>query len=280
MNPVSDTAFYTSGIRAQDAESTNPVCDDRYAKRFMNARGTEVFSIFSGDKMGSNAHLARHSMIDQLVRARLARDPNTYVVTIGAGFDSRPYRIPGGAWVELDEPGVIEYKNERLAAADCTNALSRISVDFGRDHLYEKLPRLLPAAKVIVVIEGVFFYLTEEQICETLEALHRAYPGHELICDLMTRQLIESRYRKNHKELQQMNAPFRFLSDAPCSTFTRTGYRLVSRASILTRTFELMWNRGIASLLGWVMPKMANGYTVCTFESTADGTPGQGRRLG
>ncbi len=266
-NPVSDTAFYTCGIRAQDAESAHPVCNDQYARRFMNARGAEVFSMFSGDRMGSNAHLARHSMIDALLRARLAAAPDTCVVTIGAGFDSRPYRIQGGAWIELDEPGIIEYKNQRLAVTDCANGLSRISVDFGRDRLYEKLPQLVPASKVVVVIEGVFFYLAEEQIHETLKALQQAYPGHELICDLMTRRLIESRYRKNHKKLQQMNAPFKFLADAPASTFTQAGYRLGSEASILTRTFELMWNKGIAALFGWIMPKMAKGYALYTFEA-------------
>ena len=44
MNPVSDTAFYTCGIRAQDAASAAPACNDQYAGRFMNARGHEVFA--------------------------------------------------------------------------------------------------------------------------------------------------------------------------------------------------------------------------------------------
>lgn len=267
MNPVSDTAFYTCGIREQDAKSAKPVCNDRYAARFMNARGAEVYSMFSGDKMGSNAHLARHSMIDELVRAQVAADPDTCVVTIGAGFDSRPYRIKGGAWIELDEPGIVEYKNERLAAADCKNALRRISIDFSRESLHDKLPRLVPASKLVVVIEGVFFYLTEEQINATLDALQHAYPGHVLICDLMTRHVIESRYRKNHQKLQQMNAPFKFLADAPWETFTRTGYRLGSEASILKRTFELTWNKRLASILGWFMPKVVNGYKIFTFEA-------------
>src|SRR5206468_3586791 len=131
-------------------------------------------------------------------------------------------------------------------------------------------PRLVPASKVVVVIEGVFFYLTEEQIGATLDALQRAYPGHVLICDLMTRHLIESRYRKGEKKLQQLNAPFKFLADAPWETFTRAGYRLVSEAPIIKRTFELRWNKLLASIVGWIMPKSANGYQIFTFEAPAE----------
>ncbi len=267
MNPVSDTAFYTCGIRAQDAESAHPVCNDTYARRFMNAHGMEVFAAFSGDRMGSKAHVARHCMIDESVRARIAADPRTCVVTIGAGFDSRAYRTDGGRWFELDEPAIVEYKNARLAAVDCPNDLTRIAIDFGAERLGDKLPRLDPEASVVVVIEGVFFYLTEAQIGETLNALRTAYPNHVLICDLMTRHLIESRYRRNHKKLEKMNAPFRFLSDDPCATFTQAGYRVSAKSSIIARAFELMWGRWIAALLARLMPGVAHGYTVFAFET-------------
>ena len=266
MNPVSDTAFYTCGIRAQDAASTSPICNDIHAQRFMNARGNEVFAQFSGDRIGSNAHLARHTLIDQSVFANVTANPDTTVITIGAGFDSRAYRTQGGRWFEIDEPQIVDYKNARLAATDCPNGLTRIAIDFGTERLSDKLPVLASNAHVVVVIEGVFFYLTEQQIDETLTALRAAYPRHLLICDLMTRKLIESRYRRNNKKLQQMNAPFKFLSDQPDLTFTQAGYRVQAQASIMKRAFELMWGRRIAALVARIMPKTVHAYTVYTFE--------------
>lgn len=267
MNPVSDTAFYTCGIRAQDARSAKPVCNDTYAQRFMNARGMEVFAEFSGDRMGSNAHVARHCMIDHFLRERIAAEPDTHVVMIGAGFDSRAYRIAGGRWYEIDEPGIIEYKKERLPASTCQNDLSRIAIDFAAEPLIDKLPRLDADAKVVIVIEGVFFYLTEAQIGETLNALRTAYPGHVLIADLMTRHVIESRYRKNHNKLQKMNAPFKFLADDPGLIFNQAGYRVRATASIITKALELMWGRIFAFLFARLMPKMANGYAIYVFET-------------
>jgi len=50
-------------------------------------------------------------LIDQAVRARLQANPDTLVVLVGAGFDSRAFRIPGGRWIEIDEAPIIERKN-------------------------------------------------------------------------------------------------------------------------------------------------------------------------
>ena len=58
---------------------------------------------------------------------------------IGAGFDSRAYRLKGGTWIELDEPQVIAYKNDRLSASNCENELNRIPIDFSSESLEEKL---------------------------------------------------------------------------------------------------------------------------------------------
>ena len=266
MNPVSDTAFYTCGIRARDAESEKSICNDKYAQRFMNTRGLEVFAEFSGDKMGSHAHIARHTMIDKRVGARVLADPKTTVVSIGAGFDSRAYRTHGGRWIELDEPGIVEYKNGRLAPTDCPNELTRIAINFKTECLSERLPNIDPETNVVVVIEGVFFYLTEAQISETLKALRSAYPRHVLICDLMTRKFIESRNKKIHKKLQKMNAPFKFLADTPSLTFIQAGYRVYERASIISRTIALILGSGMASIFSLIMREMAGGYSVYTFE--------------
>src|SRR6516162_5922896 len=76
MKPVSNTAFYCCGIRMRDAESRRPVCGDQYAKRFMDARGLEIFRQFGGESGPNVSNVARHRYIDDFLRAELARDPN------------------------------------------------------------------------------------------------------------------------------------------------------------------------------------------------------------
>lgn len=96
LEPVSKTAYYCCGVRALDAGATHPVCGDQYAERFMTAEAWALFEPFRGFRAPNASNIARHRLIDDLLRARLARQPETTVVIVGAGFDARAFRLPGG----------------------------------------------------------------------------------------------------------------------------------------------------------------------------------------
>src|SRR6476659_5669333 len=103
MKPVSRTAFYCTGVRALDARRPQPACGDQYAGRFMDEdawRAFEPFRHFTGPN-ASNA--TRHRIIDDLLRERLSADRERRIILIGAGFDSRAFRLSGGRWLEVDE---------------------------------------------------------------------------------------------------------------------------------------------------------------------------------
>lgn len=184
MKPISQTAFYCAGVRMQDAALDKPVCGDIYARTFMNEDGLRILEKFKDERRPNASNVARHRIIDDILRKELAADPNLCVVIIGAGFDSRAYRLDGGTWVELDEPQVIAYKNERLPASKSKNELQRIAIDFSTDSLEEKLSLFAGRKPVVVVIEGVFMYLEQETITQSLQTLHRLFPQHKLVCDL------------------------------------------------------------------------------------------------
>src|SRR4051794_1024928 len=130
MKPISKTAFYCCGVRMQDAERAQPVCGDTFAKTFMNEAGLQILEAFKDEVRPNISNVGRHRMIDDLLRDELAANPDLTVVIIGAGFDTRAFRLPAGSWVELDEPPVITYKDERLPAGSSKNELQRISIDF------------------------------------------------------------------------------------------------------------------------------------------------------
>ena len=187
MKPISKTAFYCCGVRMQDAERDKPVCGDMYAKVFMNEEGLQILETFKDETRPNTSNVARHRLIDDLLREELLANPNLTVVIIGAGFDTRAFRLQGGTWIELDEPQVITYKNERLPAANSENELQRISIDFATDSLEQKLAGYAGRSPVTIVIEGVLMYLEEAVIGKLLETLHHLFPQHRLICDLMTK---------------------------------------------------------------------------------------------
>ncbi len=235
MKPISKTAFYCCGVRMQDAERSNPVCGDIYAKAFMNEDGLRILEAFKDETKPNASNVARHRIIDDFLRQQLLADPSLCVVIIGAGFDSRAFRLKGGAWVELDEPQVIAYKNERLPVANCENELHRIPIDFSADSLEEKLSSFSIGSPIAVVIEGVFAYLEEEVIGQLLQTLRRLFPRHKLICDLMSREFFENYGRTLHEKIIGMGTSFKFTADNPEEVFLANGYGLTARVSIVER---------------------------------------------
>jgi len=223
MKAVSETAFYCCGVRMLDAESVEPVCGDSYARRFMEGRGLEVFEQFRGFERPNAGNVARARMIDDLIRDDLARSPDRLVVTVGAGFDTRPFRLGGGRWVELDEPAVMEFKEQRLPARECPRPLTRVPIDFEREPLAAKLAPF--AGEATVVMEGVLMYLDRAARRSTLSALLQTFPGHLAIADLMTREFFDRFAGPIHERFASLGATFKDLDAAPERAFLDLGYR-------------------------------------------------------
>jgi len=253
----------------QDAELDKPVCGDVYAKAFMNEDGLQIFEKFTDETRPNTSNVVRHRIIDDILRAELAANPDLTVVIIGAGFDSRAYRLKGGTWVELDEPQVIAYKNERLPVSECPNELHRVAIDFSTDSLKEKLASFAGRGPVVVVIEGVFMYLDQGTIQRLLQTLHRLFPQHKLICDLMTRRFFEKYGRTIHEKLIGMGATFKFTVDNPEKIFTRNGYRRIGWFSIVSSGLEFESKKIPTILLKTLLRTLTTGYAIYAFSSTA-----------
>jgi methyltransferase (TIGR00027 family) len=251
----------------QDAELTQPVCGDNYARVFMNEEGLRILENFKDEANPNASNVARHRIIDDLLRQELLANPRLRVVIIGAGFDSRSFRLKGGSWIELDEPQVIAYKNERLPATTCGNELHRIPIDFDTDSLAEKLSPFSSDRAVVVVIEGVFMYLAQEELVQLLQTLRRAFPRHKLICDLMSRRFFEKYGKTLHEKITGMGASFKFTVDNPEEVFKENGYRRIGWFSIIERAMDFGSAKIPKIILKTLLRTLANGYAIYVFES-------------
>jgi len=82
------------------------------------------------------------------------------VVNLGAGLDTRPYRmeLPATlAWLEVDQKSIIAHKNERLAEESPRCHLDRIAADLtelsSRHELFADIGSR--AGSVLVITEGL-----------------------------------------------------------------------------------------------------------------------------
>jgi methyltransferase (TIGR00027 family) len=129
----------------------------------------------------------RTRAIDDALREALGRGAAQLVV-LGAGLDSRAYRIDelaGASVYEVDYPSTHRYKAERMARLSTPRDrhVVRVAIDFERDRLGDVLTGagFDPKAPSFWIWEGVTVYLTPETIAATLRAVGElSAPGSRL----------------------------------------------------------------------------------------------------
>jgi methyltransferase (TIGR00027 family) len=264
MKAVSKTAYYCCGVRMQDAESIHPVIGDNYAKRLMNGEGLQYWQEFKEFKMPNASNTARHYIIDSYLNELLSAHPDATVILIGAGLDSRAYRFKGATWIEIDEPAIIEYKNEKLPVSECANPLERISINFETEKLADKLSPYSNRPNVIIIIEGVLMYLSMLQRETLLATITTLFPDHMVFCDLMSKRFFEKLGKPIHEKFKALGASFTDMMDDPASLFLKYNYQQVARVSTIKKSLELGLAK-LPKLAFWLYGKLFDGYSIYEF---------------
>jgi methyltransferase (TIGR00027 family) len=183
--------------------------------------------------------------IDEFILDGL-RDGVDAVLNLGAGLDTRPYRMdlpPALPWVEADFPHMVEYKNAKLAAEKPRCQLQRVGVDLADDSARTAfLANLLAdAKKILVLTEGVVPYLTEDQVAK-LAADLRTQPRFAFwLTEYLSPQTY--RYLKSQPRTQLMaNAPFQFFPPDWEAFFAERGWvqKEIRYAADVAQRFQRM----------------------------------------
>ena len=173
---VADTALWVAAYRAEETDRADSVLTDSLAGVLAGRRGAAIARKMPRAELTAWSVLVRTCAIDRLIDEALALGVDT-VVNLGAGLDTRPYRLtlPGALrWVEVDLPALVEYKNALLAEHRPTCELVRIGADLKaidtRRSLFDRMR--LGAAKVLVITEGVLPYFSVSEVFSLAGELH------------------------------------------------------------------------------------------------------------
>ena len=231
-NPISKTAYYTLGVRAWDAAQPKPVCGDSFANLFMNEDAQNVWQEFKDFLRPNASNASRHAIIDSQLGEALRAAPESLVVIIGTGFDTRAFRIKGGNWIELDEPQIIGLKESALPASKASNPLRRIPIEFATELLTEKLSAFTTTKTTHIIIEGVFMYLHQNERQGLLTGLQKIFPNQVVYCDLMRQSFFERYSKPLHEKILSLGASFTEMMEYPENIFLDNGYKILSCTSI------------------------------------------------
>jgi len=225
---VSDTAIGVAYYRAQETARRDALFRDPLAAELAGERGPVVAASMPAPAIGVQIIAIRTCIIDDFIREAIAGGVDT-VLNLGAGLDTRPYRLKLPAslfWVEVDFPQMIDYKESKLAEQTPQCVVQRLKVDLSDDAARRQALAKVDAAgkKILVLTEGVITYLTEEQVGALADDLRKMRHACFWIAEYFSPEFLRMRQRKDIQETLK-NAPFQFAPKDWFGFFLAHGWR-------------------------------------------------------
>jgi len=141
--------------------------------------------------------MARKQYIDDVISGAVG-GPIEQVVNLGAGFDTRAFRLPElrsiPVW-EVDQPANIEIKRNRLLSifGEVPGHVNLVSIDFDQQNLETALPihGYTTSKKTFFIWEGTTQYVSEAGIWATLDFLEKVPAGSRLVLTYTPKDFID-----------------------------------------------------------------------------------------
>jgi methyltransferase (TIGR00027 family) len=211
---VSDTALWSAVYRAAETERPDALFRDPYARRLAAERGRQIAESMPGAVRADWAWVGRTYLFDQLIVEQLGQGVDM-VVNLAAGLDARPYRMalpPALQWVEVDLPGILDYKEEILAGEQPTCALERVRLDLAdagaRRDLFARLGSR--SRRALILTEGLLIYLTADEAASLARDLAAPAAFQGWILDIASPGLLRLLQKNIGPQLTRASATLQF----------------------------------------------------------------------
>lgn len=184
LKDVSETLLIPLYIRAKETQRPDAILKDEKAFAMVK----QIDYDFSRIKLAGHDELGiilRVREFDRFVRSFLDKHPESTVVHIGCGLDTRFERVDDGRveWYDLDLPDVIELRRQFIQVESERYHLLSCSVF---DFEWMEVAGKHSPHPFLFIAEGVFPYFEEAQIKSLVLEIRDAFPGAELVCDAHT----------------------------------------------------------------------------------------------
>ena len=208
---ASDTAERVTFVRACESRrhKSERVCYDPLAGELLGPK----YKMYYGNRLmlqllGMKARLYRIGLFEYIVARtryiddcveRCISEGMEQMIVLGAGFDSRAYRIEGLKKIkvfEIDHPATQRVKVRRIhkVLEDVPQHVVYVAVNFDKEHLGEKLLKTQydTQRKTLFIWEGVTYYLSAEAVDATLAFVAKnSGPGSGIVFDYIAPEIVD-----------------------------------------------------------------------------------------
>ncbi|MDR0834993.1 MAG: class I SAM-dependent methyltransferase [Tannerella sp.] len=194
-----ETLFIPLYGKALDYRSKNSVLNDSTANEIVEKVDADLTK---HKRFGGRVVAVRAKQYDEWTKDFIAKNKNAVIVHLGCGLDARITRTqpPSSiAWFDVDYPEVIALRKRFYPETD---AYKMIASSITAQNWHETIPADRPA---LIIAEGVFEYLSEEEVKTLLHRLTGYFQYGQIAFDVMNSVSISSRKEKLKKTTGAVN---------------------------------------------------------------------------
>ena len=240
---ISDTARWVAIFRAEESERPDAVFHDPFARRLAGEKGVQIANAIEFSRKNNWTFIARTYLFDEVVMQHVEQGYDM-IINLAAGLDARAYRmqLPKTLkWIDVDLPGMINYKNDILKDEKPNCEYRTIALDLAdrkaRLKLFEQLNN--ECKKALVVTEGLIIYLTSEQVAELSIDISSQAHFHRWVFDLVSPAVLEMAKKEMQHALKGSGAVFQFAPEEGEEFFEKYGWKLIESKSKLKTAAKL-----------------------------------------
>jgi methyltransferase (TIGR00027 family) len=263
IDNISDTARWVAVYRVMESARPDALFRDPYAERLAGERGHQILDAMAHGRTYAWPMIVRTAIFDEIILEAVRKRQADLVVNLAAGLDARPWRLPLPPelhWVDVDLPGILNYKTDMLRDEKPVCRYEAVTVDLREAEARQALFARLGAGskRAIVVTEGLLIYLDPEQVAALATDLHAQPVFQEWLIDLGSPDLLKRMSRTWGKSVAAGGAPFKFAPAEGTAFFQPYGWREAAfrstweEAQRLNRTMKGAW---LWNLIGKLAPK-------------------------
>jgi methyltransferase (TIGR00027 family) len=159
---VSDTALMTAACRALETDRADGLIRDPFAARLAGDRGMAIVRALDRLEIMCFGIAIRSRFLDQLVLDAVSGQGIATVLSVGAGLDTRPWRLELPAalrWIEVDFPAMLDYKDGVMGDIAPRCLRERLAADVNDSSGRESVFAAAGDGPTLMITEGLLMYL-------------------------------------------------------------------------------------------------------------------------
>jgi O-methyltransferase involved in polyketide biosynthesis len=189
FTPAQESLFLTLGGRALDSRLPHPFLGDTLADGILAQLDYDLarFGVLTTKLVDARTKVfdiaVRAKRLDEIVGRFIDRHPDAVVLDLGAGLDTRAFRVdppPTVDWFDVDFPTVVDLRDRVLPRRANTHS---IGANVGSVGWLEDVPAARPA---LIVADGLIPFVSQDDLVSLLMRLVGHFPAGELAFNLYT----------------------------------------------------------------------------------------------